>query len=60
LGFVQDGLRDGEAIRTWMHGVFIERLRQAGQPFAVVSGSLEQSVETTVALIDDIETSVKF
>jgi HTH-type transcriptional regulator, transcriptional repressor of NAD biosynthesis genes len=56
--FVQDGLRDGEAIRTRMHGIFIERLRQAGRPFTVVSGNLEARVEAAVALIDGILASV--
>jgi NadR type nicotinamide-nucleotide adenylyltransferase len=54
IPFVQDGLRDGEAIRAWMHGLFIKRLREAGRPFTVVSGSPAQRVESTVALIDAI------
>jgi hypothetical protein len=47
-------LRDGESIRTSMHGLFIERLRQAGRPFTVVRGNLEEIVEAAVAMIDEI------
>ena len=60
IPFVQDGLRDGEAIRTWMHGLFIERLRQAGRPFTVVPGNLEERVEAGVAVIREILAAVRF
>jgi len=60
IPFVQDGFRDGEALRTWMHGCFIERLRECGRPFSIVSGTRQERFETTVASIDRILASVKF
>jgi NadR type nicotinamide-nucleotide adenylyltransferase len=60
IPFVQDGLRDGESIRTSMHGLFIERLRQAGRPFTVVQGNIEARVESAAALIDEILAAVRF
>ena len=54
IPFVQDGLRDGEAIRTWMHGRFVERLREAGRPFTVVTGTLEERVAAAAAVTDEI------
>jgi NadR type nicotinamide-nucleotide adenylyltransferase len=56
--FVQDGFRDGEAIRTWMHELFIERLREAQRPFTVLTGSLEQRVRAATATIDRIVEAV--
>jgi NadR type nicotinamide-nucleotide adenylyltransferase len=35
--FVQDGLRDGEHIREWMHGRFLELLQ--GKPHEILSGT---------------------
>jgi HTH-type transcriptional regulator, transcriptional repressor of NAD biosynthesis genes len=54
IPFVQDGLRDGEAIRAAMHGRFVERLREAGRPFTVVTGTLEERVAAAAAVIDEI------
>jgi len=60
IPFVQDGLRDGEPIRTWMHGLFVERLCQAGRPFTVVRGDVEERVQAAVAVIDGILATVRF
>ena len=60
IPFAQDGLRDGESIRTSMHDLFITRLREAGRPFTVVRGSLEERVEAAVASIDDIVAALRF
>jgi len=60
IPFVQDGLRDGERIRTLMHDLFITRLREAGRPFTVVRGSLEERVEAAVASIDHIVDTLRF
>ena len=60
IPFVQDGLRDGESIRTSMHDLFIERLRQAGRPFTVVRGSIGDRVEAAVVSIDTILADVRF
>ena len=59
IPFVQDGLRDGEAIRTWMHNLFLERLREAGKPFTIVSGSRQARVATAVAVIADVLASMR-
>jgi nicotinamide riboside kinase len=37
--FFQDGLRDGEAIRQWMHAEFRSELCRRRRPFAELSGS---------------------
>lgn len=36
--FVQDGFRDGEAIRHWMHGRFAEELPKTGVPTVLIEG----------------------
>ena len=60
IPFVQDGLRDGESIRTSMHNLFITRLREAGRSFTVLRGSHEQRVEAAGASIDEIVSAVRF
>ncbi|WP_370616736.1 AAA family ATPase [Mumia qirimensis] len=50
--FVQDGLRDGEGIRDWMTGRFVEALEASGRPTVVLKGSLEQRVADGLAAID--------
>jgi NadR type nicotinamide-nucleotide adenylyltransferase len=54
IPFVQDGLRDGEAIRAWMHALFLQRLREAARPFSVVRGGVSERLESTVSTIDRI------
>jgi len=36
--FTQDGIRDGEHLRRWMHDRFVERLSATGRPFVVLRG----------------------
>lgn len=36
--FVQDGTRDGEQIRTWMHAVFLDELQQQQRPYLLLQG----------------------
>jgi hypothetical protein len=43
-----------------MHGLFFERLRQAGRPFTVVRGTLEERVEAAVASMYKILATVRF
>jgi NadR type nicotinamide-nucleotide adenylyltransferase len=50
--FEQDGLRDGENIRDWMHGEFEARLRGQSAQWIVATGPLEQRVELCEAWID--------
>jgi NadR type nicotinamide-nucleotide adenylyltransferase len=60
IPFVQDGLRDGEAIRTAMHDRFIDRLRGAARPFTVVRGGVEQRVAAAAPVIDAIIEARRF
>ncbi len=43
--FFQDGLRDGEAIRQWMHDEFRREMLRRGLPFAEISGPPERRLE---------------
>jgi hypothetical protein len=49
---VQDGVRDGEHIRHWMHGRFIERLKEEGKPHIIVSGPHEERLKRAVGAIE--------
>jgi NadR type nicotinamide-nucleotide adenylyltransferase len=51
IPFVQDGTRDGEHIREWMHGYFVERLKETGRNFITVSGSREKRVKDSIKAI---------
>ncbi len=48
IPFEQDGTRDGEHIRQWMHDRFVEKLTEWNKKYIVVSGSLEQRIKTVV------------
>jgi NadR type nicotinamide-nucleotide adenylyltransferase len=50
--FVQDGWRDGESIRDWMHGRFIEQLATTGVPTVRLTGSIAQRMEQAAAAVD--------
>ncbi|MEO6125818.1 MAG: AAA family ATPase, partial [Ilumatobacteraceae bacterium] len=52
--FEQDGIRDGEHIREWMTGRFIEALSDSGRRTVVLSGSLEQRVADGLTAIDEL------
>ncbi|MHB8882951.1 MAG: AAA family ATPase [Thermodesulfovibrionales bacterium] len=54
IPFEQDGLRDGEHIRHWMHGRFIEALTEKKCPWVLVSGDLADRISQAVRYIDDI------
>ena len=60
IPFVQDGLRDGERVRHWMHELFIERLREAKRPFTVVSGGVAERVRASADVIDKLMASVRY
>ena len=59
IPFVQDGIRDGEAIRHDMHRQFVEELTAQGLPFKVIRGSLKQRIETATKYIDTITAKVR-
>jgi len=50
--FVQDGTRDGEQIRGWMHETFIKELTRQKRPFNVLSGTYETRYRQAVAAVD--------
>lgn len=52
--FVQDGIRDGEAIRGWMTERFVTALADSGRPAVVLRGSLAERVEQGLAAIDEL------
>lgn len=51
---IQDGLRDGEHIRHWMHERFIEELTKTNRPWVLVSGTLDERISQAVRSIDDV------
>ena len=55
--FVQDGTRDGESIRTWMHETFIAELNRQGRPFRRISGTADEQFSKSVAHINEIVSS---
>jgi NadR type nicotinamide-nucleotide adenylyltransferase len=52
--FVQDGLRDGEQIRSWMTGRFREVLDAQAVPWQELSGSHAARLRTALAACDDL------
>jgi HTH-type transcriptional regulator, transcriptional repressor of NAD biosynthesis genes len=52
IPFVQDGLRDGEHIRRWMHDLFAAELAAQGRPYALLAGPHEARLARAVGLID--------
>lgn len=54
IPFVQDGTRDGEHVRHWMHNRFIERLKEDHKKYIVVSGSREERLQAAIAAIDNL------
>jgi HTH-type transcriptional regulator, transcriptional repressor of NAD biosynthesis genes len=54
IPFVQDGYRDGEHLRDWMHNRFREELANRGRRFAVIEGGHEQRLITATQLVDGV------
>ncbi len=52
IPFVQDGLRDGEAIRRWMTARFEERLAERQLPWIKVSGPPAKRLASAIERID--------
>ncbi|RYG68746.1 histidine kinase [bacterium] len=48
IPFVQDGLRDGEAIRHAMHDEFVKELQQQDVPWVLISGSRDTRLQTAI------------
>jgi HTH-type transcriptional regulator, transcriptional repressor of NAD biosynthesis genes len=54
IPFVQDGIRDGEGIRQWMHDRFHDELSRTATPMLVVSGPHEHRMAAAVARVDQM------
>ncbi len=54
IPFVQDGLRDGENIRSWMTGRFEEELNQRKILWMKVSGSRAHRLKSSIQTIDSL------
>lgn len=54
IPFVQDGWRDGEHIRDWMHRRFVDRLEETNRPYVVIEGSPEERLAKATPLIDGL------
>ncbi|EKD52680.1 MAG: ATPase/kinase involved in NAD metabolism-like protein [uncultured bacterium] len=52
IPFVQDGTRDGEHLRTWMHHRFMEELKRNNLQYIVVSGDREKRLSLAVKEIE--------
>ncbi|HEX2080071.1 MAG TPA: AAA family ATPase [Longimicrobium sp.] len=50
--FVQDGWRDGEAIRDWMHARLVEQLAALSTPVVRLRGPLDRRLADATAAID--------
>jgi HTH-type transcriptional repressor of NAD biosynthesis genes len=52
--FVQDGTRDGELVREWMHQTFVEELSTQGQPYRCISGTHGERVRQSIGYIEEL------
>ncbi|MDO8507373.1 MAG: AAA family ATPase [bacterium] len=52
--FEDDGTRDGEHIREWMHKRFIQDLKKRKEKYVVVSGSEKERIKKAVREIDKL------
>lgn len=52
IPFVQDGTRDGEHIRHWMHDTFVEELTRTGRDYVLLRGSREARLARAVREIE--------
>jgi HTH-type transcriptional repressor of NAD biosynthesis genes len=52
--FEQDGTRDGELIRDWMHQTFVEELTAHARPFIALAGSRSERLATATAAIGQL------
>lgn len=52
IPFVQDGTRDGEHIRRWMHDLFEAELRTQCRPYLMLSGPHRKRLQTAIQAVD--------
>lgn len=56
--FVQDGTRDGEHLRSWMHQRFLDKLKQKKLNYIVASGTKKQRLALSIKKIDQALASI--
>lgn len=54
MPFIQDGFRDGETIREWMHKRFREELENRGKPYIILEGNRETRLSRAVESVDEL------
>lgn len=54
MAFIQDGFRDGETIRDWMHGRFLRELENRGKPYLLLEGDRETRLSRAVERVDEL------
>lgn len=54
IPFVQDGLRDGEHIRHWMHQLFLDELKATHRPYELLIGAHDVRLKRAVELVDQL------
>lgn len=52
--FVQDGFRDGESIRDWMHGHFAQQLARGRVPVVRLAGPPAARIEQATAAAEKL------
>jgi HTH-type transcriptional repressor of NAD biosynthesis genes len=52
--FVQDGTRDGEHIREWMHQTFVTQLTDTNRPFKLLDGNFEVRLQKAIHYIEQL------
>jgi NadR type nicotinamide-nucleotide adenylyltransferase len=52
--FVQDGFRDGESIRGWMHDRFVEQLQEGRVDWLLLTGSYDERWERAVEAVREL------
>jgi nicotinamide riboside kinase len=52
--FEQDGYRDGENIRAWMHRRFRDELERRGKPYVLIEGDRKTRLSRAVERVDDL------
>jgi NadR type nicotinamide-nucleotide adenylyltransferase len=54
VAFVQDGFRDGEKIRDWMHEAFRAQLEVGRAPWRLIAGAYDQRFATAEAAVEGL------
>lgn len=54
IPFEQDGLRDGQHIRHWMHERFVQELTKTNRKWRLLAGPMEARMNESIRLIDQL------